>query len=100
MIGQNLGVIANIRGDLDVALRYYEASLASYRSLGLANDVCVALNNLGKLHTDTARWADAHRAYSEALQIPNRIDGAISTSSRWATAHSSQSTAPFDGYRS
>ena len=73
MIGQNLGVIANIRGDLDVALRYYEASLASYRSLGLANDVCVALNNLGKLHTDTARWADAHRAYSEALQISGAI---------------------------
>ena len=49
MTAQNLGVIANIRGDLDEARRHYEASLAEYRSLGLAKDVCVALNNLGLL---------------------------------------------------
>src|SRR6476661_6075738 len=33
MTAQNLGVIANVRGDTDEARRHYEASLAEYRSL-------------------------------------------------------------------
>ena len=56
MTAQNLGVLANIRGDFDEAHRHYEASLAEYRALGLPRDVCVALNNLGLLHTRQARW--------------------------------------------
>ncbi len=53
MTAQNLGVLANIRGEYSVAQRHYEASLEEYRSLGLAEDVSYALNNLGLLHTAT-----------------------------------------------
>ena len=66
---QNLGVLANIRGEYAVAQRHYEASLAEYRSLGLTEDVSYALNNLGLLHTATKRWDDAERAFAEAVQI-------------------------------
>ncbi|MGZ8378140.1 MAG: diguanylate cyclase [Gemmatirosa sp.] len=69
MTAQNLGVLANIRGDHDVARSHYEASLAEYRALGLLRDVCVALNNLGLLHTHQRRWEDAHRAFAEACDI-------------------------------
>jgi putative nucleotidyltransferase with HDIG domain len=69
MTAQNLGVIANIRGEFDVALGHYEASLAAYRSLGLPNDVCVALNNLGLLYTHLEQWSRALTAYAEAIQI-------------------------------
>ena len=69
MTAQNLGVIANIRGDFDTALRHYEASLADYRTQGLPQDVCVALNNLGMLYTHLEQWARAETAYTEALQI-------------------------------
>jgi diguanylate cyclase (GGDEF)-like protein/putative nucleotidyltransferase with HDIG domain len=69
MTAQNLGVLANIRGDFDVARSHYEASLAEYRALGLLRDVCVALNNLGLLHTHQRRWEDAHRAFAEACEI-------------------------------
>jgi putative nucleotidyltransferase with HDIG domain len=69
MTAQNLGVIANIRGEFDVALGHYEASLAAYRVLGLPHDVCVALNNLGKLHTHLGQWERAEAAYTEASQI-------------------------------
>jgi diguanylate cyclase (GGDEF)-like protein/putative nucleotidyltransferase with HDIG domain len=69
MTSQNLGVLANIRGHLDEARQYYEAGLAHYRALGLASDVCIALNNLGMLYTDLQQYASAERAYEEGAQI-------------------------------
>jgi len=66
---QNLGVIANIRGDFARALQFYQASLVDYRSMGLQRDVCVALNNLGMVFTDTEQWQDAELAYREAIEI-------------------------------
>ncbi|HKG93331.1 MAG TPA: diguanylate cyclase [Gemmatimonadaceae bacterium] len=69
MTSQGLGVLSNIRGDLEGAMHHYEASLAGYRSLGLARDVAGALNNLGMLYTDMQRWEEAERAYGEAVQI-------------------------------
>ncbi|GLC27298.1 diguanylate cyclase [Roseisolibacter agri] len=78
MTAQNLGVLANVRGDYEVARRHYEASLAEYRALGLLRDVCVALNNLGLLHTHERRWEDAHRAFAEASEIAD-LAGDLST---------------------
>ena len=69
MIAQNLGVIANVRGDLDTALQHYESSLDTYRALGLAKDVCVALNNIGLLYTQRQQWALAATAYDEATSV-------------------------------
>ncbi|MFL5576247.1 MAG: HD domain-containing phosphohydrolase, partial [Gemmatimonadaceae bacterium] len=73
MTAQNLGVIANVRGDLPRALEHYEASLAHYRALGLAADVWGALNNLGMLYTDLRRWEAAERAFEEALTIAGAL---------------------------
>jgi diguanylate cyclase (GGDEF)-like protein/putative nucleotidyltransferase with HDIG domain len=69
MIAQNLGVLANIRGELDTALEHYETSLAICRELGLARDIAGALNNLGMLHTDLRRWAEAEAAYHEGVEV-------------------------------
>ena len=69
MTAQNLGVIANVRGDVRQAVGHYQASLADYRALGLARDVSVALNNLGKVYTQLERWAEAEAAYTEAVEI-------------------------------
>ena len=73
VVAQNLGVIANVRGDLPKALQHYEASLADHRALGLAKDVWGTLNNLGKLYTDLGRWDAAERSYEEALQIVSAL---------------------------
>src|SRR5687767_3002502 len=70
---QNLGVIANIRGDFVRALQFYQASLADYRAMGLQRDVCVALNNCGMVYTDTERWDDAEHAYREALELVREL---------------------------
>jgi putative nucleotidyltransferase with HDIG domain len=69
MIEQNLGIIANVGGDLHRALRCYSESLAAYRTLGMTSHVAPVLNNLGMLHTDQRRWHEAERAYEEALDV-------------------------------
>ena len=69
MTAQNLGVLANIRGDFEVAEQHYMASLAEYRSLGLTTDVCIALNNIGLLYIAQQRWEQAERVLLEGVQI-------------------------------
>ncbi|MFN2566228.1 MAG: tetratricopeptide repeat protein [Gemmatimonadaceae bacterium] len=90
MTAQNLGVIANIRGDLEQALGYYEASLADYRALGLTKYICTTLNNLGVLYTRMERWETGERAYDEAVEIsqvlgdlPTRILLEVNRASHW-----------------
>jgi putative nucleotidyltransferase with HDIG domain/diguanylate cyclase (GGDEF)-like protein len=73
MTSANLGIIANIRGDLADALHHYSVGLEHYRALNRRHEVITALNNMGRLHTDLERWTDAARAYSEAIEIANAI---------------------------
>ena len=67
MIAQNMGTIANIRGDLPLALKHYRSSLAQYRALGLDEYVGPLLTNLGLVYTDLRRWRSAERAFDEAV---------------------------------
>ena len=69
MTAQNLGVLANIRGDFEIAETQYLASLADYRSLGLITDVGGALNNLGKMYIAQQRWTEAEASLREGAQI-------------------------------
>ena len=78
MIEQNLGIIANMQGDFQGALRRYTASLDGYRTLGLTSYIAPLLNNLGMLHTHRGRWRLAGRAYAEALAACART-GDVST---------------------
>ncbi len=78
MTAQNLGVLANIRGDFEVAEQQYRASLEDYRSLGLINDVCVALNNLGLLYIAQQRWEEAEVALLEGLRLCEQNGDAVS----------------------
>ena len=69
MVDQNLGIIANMRGDLPRALRHYEASLAGYRELGLDDFIGKLLANMGLAYEDLERWEEAERIYQESLAI-------------------------------
>jgi len=73
MTSHNLGIIANIRGDFDEALHHYSVGLENYRALDRRQDVIHALNNMGRLHTDLRRWAEAERAYTEAIETAKAI---------------------------
>ena len=69
MVEQNLGTIANMRGDLPRAIGHYQISLTSYRELGLDDQVGNLLNNMGMAHARLEQWEDAERTYLEALAM-------------------------------
>jgi putative nucleotidyltransferase with HDIG domain len=69
MVEHNLGTIADLRGDLENAIRHYETSLTSYRELGLDEQVGNVLNNMGVAHAHLQQWQEAERIYLEALAM-------------------------------
>jgi putative nucleotidyltransferase with HDIG domain len=73
MTSHNLGIIAAIRGDFTEALHHYTVGLEHHRALNRMADVCMALNNIGRLHTDLRRWDEAEAAYDEAVAISDAL---------------------------
>ncbi len=68
-VSQNLGIVANIRGDHASAEGYYRRSLVAYEELGDAHGSAIAQHNLGMLAADRGdyRQAVAHYESCEAL---------------------------------
>ena len=64
MIEQNLGAMANIRGDLDDAVRRYEAALRHYDTAGDPLSTAGVLTNLGMAYVDLARWPAAEDCFA------------------------------------
>jgi putative nucleotidyltransferase with HDIG domain len=69
-INVNLGIIANIRGDLEAALNHYVTALREYESIGgYSQRVAQALNNIGMLYTDLLEYPKAVAALERAAAI-------------------------------
>jgi tetratricopeptide (TPR) repeat protein len=68
-IEQNLGIVANIRGDWSEALEHYSRSLAAHEANSDDRGCAIAHHNLGMIHADRKQWLEADRHYrvSEAL---------------------------------
>src|SRR5579859_269843 len=62
-VEQNLGILANIRGDLDEALACYGRSLAAYQSADDEHGCAIAYHNLGMVSVDRELWDDADRHF-------------------------------------
>jgi tetratricopeptide (TPR) repeat protein len=65
----NLGVIANIEGDLEAARDSYLVSRAIARDLGDREGEAYALHNLGMLYADRGEWQEAREAYAQCLAL-------------------------------
>ena len=70
-IEQNLGILANIQGDLDGALAHYSASLDACLKADDRHGCAIAYHNLGMISADQGRWneADEHYSRSHALAL-------------------------------
>ena len=71
---QNLGIIANIQGELDEARSRYERSLAAYEAAGAEHGRALAFHNLGMLCADQSRYDEADDYFRQALAIAQRAD--------------------------
>lgn len=67
-VSQNLGIVANIRGDHAAAAMHYRRSLDAYERLADAHGSAIARHNLGMLAADSGDYAEAS-AHFEACQI-------------------------------
>ncbi|HEX4629231.1 MAG TPA: tetratricopeptide repeat protein, partial [Gemmatimonadales bacterium] len=65
-VEQNLGILANIQGELDEALTRYERSLEAYLSAGDDHGCAIAYHNLGMFSADRERFAEADRYFRES----------------------------------
>lgn len=69
---QNLGILANIQGDLEEALAWYQRSLDAYRECGDDHGRAIAYHNLGMISLDASSPEWAERYFEKALQLADR----------------------------
>jgi putative nucleotidyltransferase with HDIG domain len=69
MIEQNLGTIANVRGDSVAALHRYGRALERYEQSCDDQGIAWVLNNTGMVQTDLRDWAAEERAFDRAMLI-------------------------------
>jgi tetratricopeptide (TPR) repeat protein len=69
MIHQNLGILADIRGNPAAALAHYHASLRTFESTNDLQPMCWLLNNLGNLYVKEEQLVEAREALDRALAI-------------------------------
>jgi putative nucleotidyltransferase with HDIG domain len=71
-VEQNLGILANIQGELDEARERYELSLEAYRACGDEHGCGVAFGNLGIVHTHLGRFDEADEYFKLCNEIAER----------------------------
>lgn len=69
MADQNLGSVASIRGDGELALGRFQSSLAHYEALGERSYVGPLLNNIGRLQLELHAHVEAERTLDRARLI-------------------------------
>ena len=71
-VEQNLGVLANIRGDFDEALARYRGSLEAYHAANDEHGCAIAYHNLGMVSADRQQFDEAERYFQQSYEIAQR----------------------------
>ncbi|HEX9728595.1 MAG TPA: tetratricopeptide repeat protein [Gemmatimonadales bacterium] len=71
-VEQNLGIVANIHGDLDAALHHYRSSLQAYDEAGDQHGCARAYHNLGMVSADRGLWSEAQEYFDRSRAIAER----------------------------
>jgi tetratricopeptide (TPR) repeat protein len=69
MLQQNLGIVADIRGNLPAAFAHYRVSQRTFETTNDLQPLCWVLNNLGYLFLKEERFDEAEANFSRALTI-------------------------------
>jgi tetratricopeptide (TPR) repeat protein len=69
----NLGVLANILGDLDEARSCYSKSIDEFEKVDDAEGLALVHHNLGMVHADRSDWVAAEESYEKALAVSERL---------------------------
>lgn len=69
----NLGVLANIRGDLREARTRYLEGIASFVRSGSKHNAAQVYNNLGMVCADLCEWMEAEVCFDRGIEIAGRV---------------------------
>ena len=72
-VEQNLGIVANIQGQLTEAVARYERSLDAYRNAGDEHGCAIAYHNLGMVSADRGRLDAADCYFQESRSFAERV---------------------------
>jgi tetratricopeptide (TPR) repeat protein len=72
-VEQNLGIVANVRGDLPAAAAHYGRSLQVYRRVRDRKGCAIAYHNLGIVSGDQHVWEDADRYFRLAYGLSRKL---------------------------
>jgi putative nucleotidyltransferase with HDIG domain len=72
-IDQNLGIIANIQGDLDRAVMHYHRALEAFRDIGDDRGCAIVYHNLGMVTADRQDWDVAERYFDRSQKFAESI---------------------------
>jgi len=75
-VEQNLGIVANIQGNLGEAIAHYERSLEAYRASNDEHGCAIAYANLGIAHTDLEQYDRAEGYFQQSYEIAERAGDA------------------------
>ena len=75
-IEQNLGILANVRGDHAEAAAHYRLALEGFELSGDHKGRAISHHNLGMVCADRQRWDEADRHFRESLAI-TRVTGDV-----------------------
>ena len=72
-VEQNLGILANIQGDLNGAAAHYRRSLDAYKDDGDQHGCAIAYHNLGMVSADRGQFAAADCYYRESRALAEKV---------------------------
>jgi putative nucleotidyltransferase with HDIG domain len=72
-IEQNLGILANIRGDHAQAMDHYQRALEGFDASADQKGRAIAHHNLGMVSADRQRWEDADQHFRRSLEISREV---------------------------
>jgi putative nucleotidyltransferase with HDIG domain len=75
-VEQNLGILANIQGDVAAAIAHYERSLEAYQASTDEHGCAIAYANLGIAHTDLGHYDRADDYFQRCFAIAVRAGDA------------------------
>ncbi|SDG28290.1 Signal transduction histidine kinase [Dyadobacter soli] len=70
----NLGVVFDIKGNIQLALRYYNDAYNQYVSLGDSSNIVQTLMNIGSVYNVSGRDDKAQSNYDRAMALGDRIE--------------------------
>jgi signal transduction histidine kinase len=70
----NLGVVFDIKGNIQLALRYYNDAYNQYVTLGDSSNIVQTLMNIGSVYNISGRHDKAQANYDRAIVLGDRIE--------------------------